>query len=278
MQCVAVKQIPLEDTVADVLGKAQRGLKISDDDLARKAEISTADLARVKGGEFDESIVGKLAEPLNLRASALAESGKKAWYPATQDNIPGLACFNTPYEDMTVNSYLIWDPKTNNGACFDTGADASGMTRFASERGIRIQMVLLTHTHPDHIADLERLKAATGSQAFVCKLEAIAGAETFDAGRKFTVGSLSVETRQTIGHSRGGITYVVNGLPNRIAVVGDAMFAGSMGGGAVSYADAIRTNCSELLTLPDDTILCPGHGPLTTVGEQKIHNPFFPNV
>ena len=61
-----------------------------------------------------------------------------------------------------------------------------------------------------------------------------------------------------------------------MAVVGDAMFAGSMGGGGVSYADALGTNRAEILTLPDETILCPGHGPLTTVGEQKVHNPFFP--
>jgi glyoxylase-like metal-dependent hydrolase (beta-lactamase superfamily II) len=69
---------------------------------------------------------------------------------------------------------------------------------------------------------------------------------------------------------------MVSGLPNRIAVVGDAMFAGSMGGGGVSYADALQTNRQNILSLPDDTILCPGHGPLTTVGQEKVNNPFFP--
>ena len=60
-----------------------------------------------------------------------------------------------------------------------------------------------------------------------------------------------------------------------LAVVGDAVFAGSMGGGAVSYADALRTNRKEILSLPDATILACGHGPLTTVGEQKKSNPFL---
>ena len=115
----------------------------------------------------------------------------------------------------------------------------------------------------------------TQAAAFVCKLEAIDGAETFEVSRKFTVGPLKIDTRQTSGHSRGGVTYVVNGLPNRIAEVGDSMFASSMGGGSVSYADALRNNREQILTLPDDTILCPGHGPLTTVGEEKMHNPFF---
>jgi glyoxylase-like metal-dependent hydrolase (beta-lactamase superfamily II) len=49
-----------------------------------------------------------------------------------------------------------------------------------------------------------------------------------------------------------------------------------MGGGLVSYDEALRTNRSSIFTLPDDTIICPGHGPLTTVGEEKLHNPFFP--
>jgi glyoxylase-like metal-dependent hydrolase (beta-lactamase superfamily II) len=54
------------------------------------------------------------------------------------------------------------------------------------------------------------------------------------------------------------------------------MFAGSMGGGMISWADALRTNREKIFTLPDETLLCPGHGPLTTVGEEKRHNPFYP--
>ena len=67
----------------------------------------------------------------------------------------------------------------------------------------------------------------------------------------------------------------MSGLPRLLAIVGDALFAGSMGGGLVSYDDALRNNREQILSLPDDTILCPGHGPLTTVGEEKRHNPFF---
>ncbi len=61
-----------------------------------------------------------------------------------------------------------------------------------------------------------------------------------------------------------------------IAVVGDAMFAGSMGGGMVSFSEALKNNREKILTLSDQTVLCPGHGPLTTVGQEKVHNPFFP--
>ena len=61
----------------------------------------------------------------------------------------------------------------------------------------------------------------------------------------------------------------------RKAVVGDSIFAGSMGGGMVSYADALKNNKEQILTLPDETVIAPGHGPLTTVGEEKRNNPFF---
>ena len=74
------------------------------------------------------------------------------------------------------------------------------------------------------------------------------------------------------------MTYVVNGLSRKLAIVGDAIFAGSMGGGNVSYRDALQTNLDKILTLPDETIICPGHGPKTTVGEEKKHNPFFAGI
>ncbi len=269
-------KIPLEDNFNDILGKAQRGLGLSNDQLAKKAGLSVADLSRAKDGQFDETVARKLGPALNLGAEALVTSGKESWYPNDPGEVPGLASFTTPYGDITVNSYLVWDPKANQGICFDTGASSARMLKFATDHNIRIQLILLTHTHPDHIADLAALKKATSAAAFVCKLEAIDSAEPFDAGKNFTVGALQIETRQTSGHSRGGITYVISGLPRKIAVVGDAMFAGSMGGGNVSYEGALRSNREQILTLPDDTILCPGHGPLTTVGEEKQHNPFFP--
>src|SRR5207248_54602 len=142
--------------------------------------------------------------------------------------------------------------------------------------GLTIKLILLTHTHVDHIADLPRLKAVTGARVYVPRLEALEGADPFSEGRIFQAGRLEIESRQTSGHSVGGMTYVVSGLATLVAVVGDALFAGSMGGGAVSYTDALRNNRNKILALPNETILCPGHGPLTTAGEEKLHNPFFP--
>ena len=268
--------IPLEDGFTDIIGKAQRGFKWSDEDLARRADVTVAELVRIKSGEFDEPLIRKIARSLNLGKTALVESARKVWFPNPQE-VEGLAQFNTTYEDMTVNAYLAWDVKSKEAGAFDTGADGGSMLEFAKERGLTLKSIFLTHTHGDHVADLARLKKETGARAYVCQLEPTHhGAETFSEGRSFQVGSLKVETRQTSGHAAGGITYIISGLTKPVAIVGDAVFAGSMGGGSISYVDALGNNRKKILTLPNETVLCPGHGPLTTVGEEKLHNPFFP--
>jgi 3-hydroxyisobutyrate dehydrogenase len=267
--------IPLEDSFADILGKTQRGLNLTDDDLARRAQMTVAELARVKGGEAIEPLLRKLATALNLGADALVASAGKSWFPKTVE-VPGLVQFNTVFEDMTVNYYLVWDAKSKQAVVFDTGADCSAALRFARANGLNIRLILLTHTHVDHIVDLPRLKAETGAPAWVGHAERFPDATPFSAGKTFKVGALKIESRQTSGHAPGGITFVVSGLARPVAIVGDAVFAGSMGGGKISFAEALDTNRKNIFTLPNDTVLCPGHGPLTTVGEEKSHNPFYP--
>ena len=140
---------------------------------------------------------------------------------------------------------------------------------------MNIRQIFLTHIHSDHIGDLDRLKQQTGAPAFVSAREPLTGAEPFADGREFQVGSLRIEPRRTSGHTRGGTSYVVTGLARRLVITGDALFAGSMGGALVDYREALQTNRENIFSLPADTVICPGHGPLTTVGEEQQHNPFF---
>src|ERR1700723_318464 len=100
-----MSRIPLEDNFTDVLGKAQRGLNISDDDLAARAEVSLADLAAVKGGQVNDAVIRRVARHLRLGPGALEDLAHHRWYPATPDLKLGFAMFNTAYEDMRVNSY-----------------------------------------------------------------------------------------------------------------------------------------------------------------------------
>jgi len=267
--------IPLEDNVGDIVGKAQRGLGISDSELAKKAGVDLQTIRKLREGDVDEQALLRVAPALGLAVDPLRELAKDQWRPERIDEGDGFAQFNTDYHDMAVNAYLVWDPATRVAAAFDTGADSSEMMRFANRHKLDVQLILLTHAHPDHVADLPRLREETGADVFVPAREPVSGAEPIDEGKHFHLGSLQIDTRLTWGHSQGGMTYVVTGLARPIAIVGDSLFAGSMGGGNLSYQDALRNNLEKILTLPDETIICPGHGPMTTVGEEKKHNPFF---
>ncbi len=266
--------IPLEDQFNDILGKAMRGLKVSDNELAVRSGIAALEIKRLREGEFNEVAVRKLAPLLDLGAEALAAAGRKSWRPEPV-MLDGLMQFATPFDDMLVNSFLVWDPATTEAAAFDTGADCSGMLATIAERKLKVCSIYLTHTHGDHIFDLDRLVEKTNADVFVSELESLTGADPVREGDEFSLGKLTIKALLTSGHSVGGITYVITGLARPMAIVGDSIFAGSMGGGMVSFEDAVRNNREKILTLADDTILCPGHGPLTTVAEEKAHNPFF---
>jgi glyoxylase-like metal-dependent hydrolase (beta-lactamase superfamily II) len=266
--------IPLEDNFTDVIGKAQRGLEISDSDLAQQTQLDAGAVRKLRSGHYDEQALFRVAPVLGLGARALAELAQNEYLPEVGE-IDGLAMFNTTYHDMTVNAFLVWDPKSREAIAFDTGAECRPMLDRVKKDKLTVKLILLTHAHPDHIADLVRLKRDTGAPVFISEREPTAGAETIFEGHEFDVGDLKVKSLLTWGHSPGGMTFFVTGLSRPLAVVGDSIFAGSMGGGNVSYKDAIKNNVEKILTLPDETIICPGHGPMTTVGEERAHNPFF---
>ncbi len=272
-------RIPLEDNYDDVVNKAQRGLAITDEQLAHRAEISLDDLRALKSGTYNDAVARRVARHLRLNASALAQLGQKGWYPDQPVFRTGFAAFNTPFEDMTVNSYVIWDERSRHAAVFDTGATCEPILHLIENERLSVRSVFLTHAHPDHIADLPRLVEATGADVWVSEREPCdhPGAKTFKEGAFFHVGPLAIKTLATFGHSPGGTTYFVTGLSFPLAVVGDSLFASSMGGAPTpkDYADALTNNRRKLLTLYADTVFACGHGPLTTVRQERKHNPFL---
>jgi glyoxylase-like metal-dependent hydrolase (beta-lactamase superfamily II) len=92
------------------------------------------------------------------------------------------------------------------------------------------------------------------------------------------LGSLRITNRETPGHAADGTTYIIGTWPEdapAVAIVGDALFAGSIGRGNPDGALAIQKVRDQIFSLPPDTLVCPGHGPLTTVAQEKANNPFF---
>lgn len=269
--------IPLEDLHTDVLGKSQRGLKLDDATLASRAGITTEQLGAAKSGS-DLSALPQLASALGLHGPSLLAMARSEWRPEPV-NLEGLKQFNTPFDDMTVNAYIVFDPASKQAAAFDTGATAEPMAAFIRSNGLQLAHVFITHTHPDHIADLETLRELNPkAEVHTNALEPASGGKPFQVSDhpSWNIGSLKVEPRLTTGHSKGGTSYVISGLAKPVVVVGDALFSSSMGGGMVSFPDALATNRAQLFTLPDEAVVCPGHGPLTTIGEEKLHNPFYP--
>lgn len=268
--------LPLEDNAEDVLAKAQRGLVLPREELSNRCGLPVERVrAVVGGGPAEDHELRALALALDLNPNALIALARKAWAPEVPTLPDGFAQFTTRYEEMTVNAYVVWDSQSRRAAVIDTGADAADILALIQQQKLQVEFVLLTHAHGDHVADLSRLVRDTGARAWISEREPFGTATPFPDGASFSLGPVKLETRPTWGHSPGGTTFVVSGLPLPLAAVGDSIFAGSMGGGVFSYPDALRNNIEQIFTLPDDTLLACGHGPLTTVGQEKRHNPFF---
>jgi glyoxylase-like metal-dependent hydrolase (beta-lactamase superfamily II) len=268
--------IELEDFHEDILGKAMRGLGIGKNEMASRLQCEKSEVEAILSGGINEALISAMAKVLDLDAEKLLRSARKEWCPAPLA-INGLKQFNLPFGDMLVNVFVVWDVNSKNVWIFDTGPVAEPILDFLNQESLTVHSIFLTHTHRDHIACLDELRTDAGNPpTYVHELEALDACESITEGFSFSCGTLSLNTLHTHGHALGGMTYVIDGLERSIAIVGDSIFAGSTGGGMISYKDALRTNREKIMTLQDDTVLCPGHGPLTTVGEEKKNNPFFP--
>jgi len=271
-------RIPLEDNFTDVIGKTQRGLGITDAQLAARADVSRDDLAAVQGGKPIDAVIRPVARHLRLSPDALVALAHQTWYPKQALFPRGFAMFNTPYGDMTVNSYLVWDARSRVAAAFDTGASCTAMLDVIHAENLTLRYAFLTHTHEDHVADLPRLVQETRAEVWSSEREPAnwPGAKVFKENAHFHLGDeIAIKTILTSGHSPGLTTFFVTGLSWPLAIVGDALFASSMGGSATHFQEQYRNNFDKILTLPRATVLAPGHGPLTTLAQEKKHNPFF---
>lgn len=260
-----------EDNWLDVVQKASRGLGVTTSPL----DVFAMDENHPPG----EEVLRNLAGQLHLNAEALVQMACDP--PSAGVTLPsGVHQIPSVWGGMVVNTWLV---ETGDGGAviFDTGTDAGKILKILEGGNLKPEAIFITHSHGDHIACLGELldKVWTGIPVYTGVDEPVSQAEGFEAGRKWKIGGLAIGTRLTWGHCRGGITYTVEGLPaaggTGLAIVGDAIFASSMGGGKIDYRAALETNRREIFSLPDDTIICPGHGYPTTVGHERKWNPFF---
>jgi glyoxylase-like metal-dependent hydrolase (beta-lactamase superfamily II) len=179
---------------------------------------------------------------------------------------------------MSVNAYLAWDEVTREAALFDTGFDSAPVVRLIEENGLDLRYIFITHAHSDHVAGIPAL------QTRFPKVRLRRGSRSAPAEQRnkpqecVQLGSLRITHRETPGHADDAVTYIVGNWSEdapHVAFVGDALFAGSMGRALPQPGIARDLIRDRILSLPAETLLCPGHGPLTTVAQEKEHNPFF---
>lgn len=195
---------------------------------------------------------------------------------------------------IQANCFIVADEATKKAIIIDPGGDAPVIARRVKQQGLDVVAVLATHGHFDHVEGLSGVKAATGAPIMVHPLDlplirnmknqgALFGLNVGDApppdreladGDEIAFGNLTAKVIHTPGHSQGSVCFLVDGH----LFAGDLLFAGSIGrtdlaGG--DYDTLISSVEKKIFTLPQETVVHPGHGPDTSVGREKRTNPFF---
>jgi len=273
--------LPLEDEFGDIIAKARFGLKRSPRSVALEAGIAESVLTALENYERKPSReeAFALAKALGLNGERLYAIATGAYRPkdepADGDETAQVIRLTTDTGMFKVHSYLLVCRATGETAIVDTAANSRQVLDALHQRRLRPRFILLTHGHEDHIAEVDIVQRETGVPVLAGrKLETPPGVDRMERladGQSVAVGKLHVTLRDTPGHTPACVTFV----SGKSAFCGDVLFAGSLGRGNFSY-DAVRNSAKNVLfSLPDDTRLYPGHGPSTTVGEEKAHNPFF---
>ena len=271
----------LEDHLGDVIRKARMMSNVSAADAARTAGLTTAELAALEesGRLAKQPDLNALAQLVGLQPFKL-ENLAKGWLPTPIDIgiWRELRVITTTGEGMSVNCYLVWDEVSREAAIFDTGFDAKPIFDLIAENQLQLRHLFITHSHPDHIAAVGAIREKFPKVKIHSSAKDAPVDQRNRANDFLHLGSLRITNRDTPGHAPDGTTYIVGTWPEdapHVAIVGDAIFAGSMGGGNEHWDLARQKVREQILTLPPETLICPGHGPLTTVGQEKTHNPFF---
>ena len=195
---------------------------------------------------------------------------------------------------FSTNSYLVEDENTHDAVVIDSNLEPDLVIDVARRSGADVKAILLTHTDLDHIAGLHELREAFGpvpiavhdaERAVVAEgkplrrefgplATQVDNVASLVEGQAYRAGSLEFDVLHTPGHSPGGVSLRIDGY----VFTGDALFAGSIGRSDFANSDPrqlIDGIRSQLLALPDDTIVHSGHGPATTIGRERKTNPFL---
>jgi glyoxylase-like metal-dependent hydrolase (beta-lactamase superfamily II) len=271
----------LEDHLGDIIRKARQAANVSTGAGAKCAGVSEAEFS-----ELERDGIAPQHLNLPVLASALALHPKKlesiaaGWVPLPVDIglWRELRIISTTRGGNTVNCYLVWDEVTREAALFDTGWEAAPIFEIIEANDLQLKHLFLTHTHEDHVAALAELRERFPKLHLHTNSKNAPPQHRNRPNDCLHLGSLRITNRETPGHAEDGVIYLIGNWPEdapHVAVVGDTIFGGSIAAGLQSWEMLMEKVRSQILSLPDETLLCPGHGPLTTVAQEKASNPFF---
>jgi glyoxylase-like metal-dependent hydrolase (beta-lactamase superfamily II) len=201
-----------------------------------------------------------------------------------------------PVGPLQCNCSVIGDEASREAMVIDPGDDIADVLALIRKHNLTVKQIVITHAHIDHVGGAMKLRQATGAPillnqndyALLKMLDVQAawigmpnpGKVEIDhhlgSGDSVSAGSLTASVLHTPGHTEGSICLYF--APEKKLIAGDTLFAGSIGrtdlpGG--SYKKILSSLHDRVLALPDDTVVVPGHGPLTTIGDERQSNPFL---
>jgi len=271
----------MEDTFGDILRKAMRGTGTTAAQLAKSSSIPEKQIARwlKDDGAAGDEQARELAKLLRLDGGKLADSAAQRWYPPTLELNGVKRHAQLPQPS---NGYVFFLEHGRRAALVDPAGIPQNLLRILRDGDYGLQYILITHKHADHCDATADVASAFPDAAIVMHELDVAAIGSLASrallvrdGEALPFGEAStIRMLHTPGHTDGSSCYIFENA----LFAGDTLFAGSVGGAygdASTYGDILNGVRSKIFTLPDDTVVMPGHGPPTTVALEKEHNPFF---
>jgi hydroxyacylglutathione hydrolase len=279
---VPIDKPPLEDELGDVLEKAARHAKLTTEQLAVESRV---DLSRIQDAldyrpELNQAELGRLARVLDLNEVGLNALAQGAYPQAELGSLPfSVHPVRMPFGVGVANAYVV-STGGDTALLFDTGASHAELHRAWPNRIEEVEAVFVTHYEAEHIGGLDVVLRETGLNRFygpptgrwpLC--QGLAEGETVRFDKIF------VTAFNTPGHAAEHNCYLVQAKDTpkgaSLLISGDLIFAGSLGGGYYCCLRQLTHSRRILDLLPDDTVIAPGHGPLTTAANERRFNPFL---
>jgi len=273
--------LPLEDTFGDILKKAMRGTGVGSAQLAGATGIPAEKIDRwlKDEGTATGEEARAVATLLQLDGGKLADSAAARWQPPAIER-PDVR--RHPQDPQPSNGYVFFLEEGRRAALVDPAGIPQNLLRVLREGDYHLQYVLITHKHADHCdATGDVARAFPQAQIVMHSLDVHAigplakSALLLRDGETLPFGAdASIRMLHTPGHTDGSSSFLFRGA----LFSGDTLFAASVGGAygdKTTYRDILNSVRSKFFTLPDDTVVMPGHGPPSTIALEKQHNPFF---